>query len=114
MGRASHREGFTDPRRGTKASLLLELLLRQQGCTAMEAQEAGAVKAHDQMHCVMERLNNDCGYDVRTFPKSPDRPSPTGRSSAVYKCVGRMEWDGGYQDFVAPIATEEAQGASHG
>ena len=102
MGRTSHRSEFSDPKRGTKSSLALELLLRDRGVSALEAIEAGATLSQSQFLRVIARLSDDCGYDIRTFPKDPNRPSPKGRSSVVYKCVGRSEWGGAYHDYVAP------------
>ena len=96
------KEAFTEPKRGSKTSLFLELSMRKQGVTRKEALLIAGVDAAAAASLV-ERLLNDCGYDIRSFGKGAKRTGKAGRPTVIYRCVGRFRWDGGYDDYLAPV-----------
>lgn len=83
-----HKSSYTTPRKGTKTRAAINLLLRREGATGSEF-ASGTV----------ERLRNDCGFDIAVFPEPAT--GKVGRPASRYKIIGRYRWDGSYRSFVS-------------
>lgn len=89
------RNRFWSPVKGTRQRAAILLALRPQGLTAEEAIERRLFRTPNQLLCLMQRLEYDCGFDIRrnghTGPRHLAKP--------VYWIVGRHRWNGSYRAF---------------
>lgn len=100
-GKIRHKDRFgCTPRKGTKLRAFLRLALRPQGVTAAEAAVIfGTAKLPTQ--CI-RALRDEKGWDVRAFNRKclGQDISEGDHSYVIYRCVGKMKWDGSYRSFV--------------
>lgn len=89
---ASPKNKFSKPpRKGTKARNVLLLMLKPEGFARNDIED----EPHN-LTTLIATLRDDKGYDIRKFPK---RKSDKGRAKSVYRCIGKMRWDGSYRSF---------------
>lgn len=83
------------PAKGTKSRYALIMMLR--GAKSSDIRDQYSL-GPTELFSIVSRLRNDCGYDIRAFP--PKRKGSHGSPPSIYKCVGKMKWDGSYRSFI--------------
>lgn len=100
MGRAHTKSGKkqTAPRKGTKSRAVMLMMMRRQGATQPEIQEAtGATPIH-VTHMMIGWLNF-WGWDARFFRLRKTDPRWGPKSWVTYRLVGKIKPNGGYRSF---------------
>jgi hypothetical protein len=94
------------PAKGTKSRQLLLMLLRPQGATTWELVQAGLLTRNRSMGQWLIQLEDQKGYDIRSFPlheRTLERVGPVGMTSKrpplVYKLLGRWTWDRRFRPY---------------
>lgn len=91
-----HKSGFSrSPRKGTTSRKILLLCLT--GYTVEEMSHACRCPIRTVTKTI-DRLRDDCGWDIRRFPRSGRTLND--RRVSVFKVVGKMKWDGSYRSFI--------------
>ena len=77
--------------------------MAKQGVTSAELWQVAGTR----VGALPVRLLDDCRYDIRRFRQSAS--GEVGAPRVVYPCVGRLLWDGGYEDYLAPKYAADAE-----
>lgn len=87
-------------KRGTKRRQIALLLIRPQGCSALEAYIIVGFNS-SLLGCEITRLKDDYGFDIQIIDKrKPNSKDGRGRNQYVWRIIGRWRWNGSYRSFL--------------
>lgn len=95
------RDRFVFPGKGTNARKIVNLLLKPQGLTGIEAFDRGLVRQPHGLNTLIARLEYDCGFDVRAIGRIRYGPG-RGRAMYIHRIFGRHAWNGQYRSYLRP------------
>jgi len=87
------RRGFVAPIVGSRQHQIILLALRPQGLKASEAVRRGLFHKPGPLLTLMQRLEYDCGLDIRRS----NYGRPRHLADPIYYIVGRHHWNGEYE-----------------
>lgn len=92
------RSAYKDPHEGTILHTAMTMMMRLQGVTYVEFDKVAQPKNKNRLQTLTVPLQDECGFDVRAFFGAGK--GLEGRQCAVYKIVGRYDWQGTYTSYI--------------